>query len=227
MTTPLVKALQSGPALRWVTAVVASVQTTEKAVTVTFFGVNVPHVGYLASYTPTVGDKVHCLLQDNIGMIVLGKQDAGTPLTTPESGTLATLAASSVGTFSTGISAWTEDSIAIQTAGQVRQGAWFYASFAALPASSLISKFEIQVLVEPDSGPLSFRLHSSANTSGPLTLVSTDPHLAVVSPGILSWVALPLDWLTRLKDGSAKGVAVASDTYNAVVGGGTLRTTLL
>lgn len=225
MTNPLLAALQVGPELRWVVATVASIQVSEKAVTVTYQGVAIAHVGYLASYAPVVGDKVHCLMQDTIGILILGKQDIGVAASIPAPGAAQTVAPTAANTYSRATQTWTGEQIA-QTQGN-KQGAWFYSPSTLAALSTMTrAKFEIQVNPSAGSGPLGFVLHSNSTIASPFVPASEVAHVNIAA-GTAVWVPLPLSWATALIGGSASGVGLSSDLYSAVVGGGTLRFTPL
>lgn len=225
MTNPLLGVLFPQPAARLAKAVITSVQATEKAVTVTYLGGLVAHVGYLASYTPTVGDIVVMLIQDGFGMIVIGRQDVGTQAALPTPAAVSTVAPTAANTYNTDTATWTGEQIA---QSPVKSGAWFYsaAAFTALAGLSL-AQFEIQVTPAAGSEALRFVLHTVVSTADPFQTASSSELLKVVPTGVASWVSLPVSWVSALISGSAKGIGLQSGLYSAVVSGGTLRFTPL
>lgn len=225
MTAALIGQLQPQPELRLDKATVTSVQAIEKAVTVSYMGADVAHVGYLASYTPVVGDTVFFLMQERIGMVIIGKQDIGTKPPLPTPAAPASFGSTAANTYNQATGLWTGEQI-VQS--PTKQGAWFYAAPAlAALAETALAGFEIQVTPAVGSGPLSFVLHGNDATLAAAFTPLTPATLISVPGGVASWVSLPLAWASSLIDGSASGVGLSSDIYSATVGGGTLRFTPL
>lgn len=223
----LADTLAQGPQLGWFIAVVESIQSASKSVTVTYLGGSVPHVGYLAHYTPTVGDVVHGLIWEPQGMIILGKEVLRPTVAIPPGAAATTVAPTSRATwteFEDAPSAWLANAIVHQSLTE--DGAFFY-SAGALSAVAVAdwAAFEVQVTTQAGSGPLSIVLHGST-LADPFIQVS-DLQLRSTPEGVATWVALPLAWADALRSGTAKGIGFTSDIYQAAVSGGTLRFTPL
>lgn len=212
------------PPTKWIMATVDSVQMAEHAVTLSYHGGLIPHVGYLESYPPAVGDVVHALIDQRNGLLVLGKEVLRPATTPPTPGPVVTAVNTDSGTWNTVSNTWS-DGI---RQGPEESGAFFYvpAAFTSLVGVTL-AKVEIRLTLAADSQALSLVLHDNADTSAPFTQVGS-LYLHKIEPEVDTWVALPMAWANALVNDDAKGIGLASDIYTAVVSaGGTLRFTPL
>lgn len=215
-----------GPNLEWIQARVSAVSGGN--VTLTYGGGTIQFPAYLTSYTPVVGDYVHCLSFEGQGVLILGK--ANTTGSTPAPvipQTPVLFNASSTATYDTLRSAWTSGSL-LQGAGQV--GVWFYSPgiFASL-AGRRFQFAELEV-IRSTGGPLELSTHISTSTATALTLTATPPTLPVnPATGVATWVPIPLGWATDLVNGTIKGFAITSNygQTGTYIGGGRVRLTPL
>jgi hypothetical protein len=74
VTAPLLNALATGTGVNWIKAKVSAISVTEHTVTLSYRDATVPHIQYLNSYIPEIGDTVHVLVHPGMGMLILGKQ---------------------------------------------------------------------------------------------------------------------------------------------------------
>jgi len=215
-----------GPGLEWIQARVFSV--TSGDITLTYTGGQIRFAACLNSYTPVVGDYVHCLSMEGQGVLILGKSNAsGTtpPAATPQ--TPVVISPSSTASYDTIRDTWTSGSL-VQGAGSV--GAWFYAptAFSAL-AGKDIQLAELEV-IRSTGGPLELSTHLSTGIATALTLTE-DPPVLPVNPvaGVATWVPIPLGWAASLVSGTIKGIAITASygQTGTYIGGGRVRLTPL
>jgi hypothetical protein len=206
-----------GPAVPKPTfGVVATIAAT--SVTVDFGGGDMEDIGFLDGYTPTVGDQV--VIHRGSVATVLGKL-AQTPApppddvtnpepTAPERRTV-TFNPTAAGTQNTGSSSfWTGD----VWCGSTTTGAWFYGDSIdrTIPDGATIISGRIYVVEFFNQFPSSLATigtHTSKTKSGVLSVTGAQ----TISRGT-GWKTLPADFLTRLKTGSAYGIATNHGGYH-------------
>lgn len=197
------------------------------ALTVLINGDEVSKIGYLkGSWIPKVGEEVFLLNQANFGMIALGAPvmpDA--PGTLPAQQTL-NVTPSALANWSG--SAWVVSGTGVLTQAKDFQssGAWFYNAADFVPwATTALSRVEIQLT--PLSGIPELTLHRNASVGAPLDAYE-GPLTLNLTPAVAQWVPLPLSWGRDLLSGAAKGVALRSQQFDAVMDlSGSLRFTSL
>lgn len=203
------------------------------ALTVLINGDEVGRVGYLkGAWIPDVGEEIFLLNQAGFGMLALGSPVLpAAPGALPEQ---LTLGADPVVLAEWRVTPAAPDGVWVATGtGQLTQlrnfqssGAWFYdaADFASW-ADTALSRVEMEVTVL--SGVPELVLHRTASTAEALETYGSSVTLSL-TPGIASWVSLPLAWGRDLLSGEAKGVAVSSQQFDAVLDlSGSLRFTSL
>lgn len=223
--------IANAPSTKWIMATIDSIQASENAVTLSYHGDVIPHVAYLTSYTPTVGDVVHALSDQRNGLLVIGNELLRPPTTLP--GPTAPVTVVPTGSASY----FQVPPPPIWVDGQVQQGptvsgAWFY-NPASLPTSLIdvpLAAFEIELNVADGSQALALTVHDNADTTTPF-LVASDVYLYEAPTGSDVWVALPLYWADRILNPDTPGLGMGlttSDLYTAAItSGGTLRFTPL
>ena len=224
-----------GPATADVTAAPAGSET----ITVTADGTDY-QARFLASYSPTVGDRVGLLWQwplvTALGKVgVLPAPDASQQGTTPQppppssSGVL-TVPASDSGTYSVGYG-WNsrygqnlyQGNGSTWGAPADNRGSWFYGNGAGQLAGATIPRVEFRVPARNSAGATSssvtahLYLHDSPNRPGGDVNRIAGPVAVILPPGWAGgWVDLPAAWGDDLAAGC--GVGITGDPYLGLVG---------
>lgn len=225
MSDELVQQITKDTPLTWITGTVRTIRADGKLV-VTYKGGEIPGVGVSDQYTPVVGDIVQCLSMANKGMLALCSTNTVPPATGGDlpDATVDTGGPWHTDGFDLTVNHWDH----LSNAAPDHLAVWLYSS-GAFSGFQLIemSKFEIQLNVTT-SEPLEFSLLSSADTS---TAPVKEPGALYLqpapSPGILSWVPLPIGWASALLAGTATGISIGGGQYTTAIidGSGLLRFT--
>jgi hypothetical protein len=219
-------AAMGGSKLEWIQARVFSVASGD--ITLTYAGGQIRFAACLDSYTPVVGDYVHCLSLEGQGVLILGKSNVTGSTPAPEvPQTPVTIAPASTWTYDTVRNTWAPGSL-VQGAGSV--GVWFYAPGAFTSLAGKTFQFAELEVTRSTGGPLELSAHTSSVTTSALTLSPAPPILPVNPPiGVATWVPIPLGWATDLVNGTIKGFAVTANygQTGTYIGGGRVRLTPL
>lgn len=215
----------SEPKVTWVQGVVSSIGTG--VVTLSYADGTIQNAAYLKQYTPVVGDLVHVLSFEPMGMLVLGSTEGAVsppPAPTPVAPT--TFNSSGNATYSFLLSTWASSSL-LQSADQV---ACFFYSPAAFTAVSGLTFQQAEIeITRTSGGPPEFVPHLNLSTATALSLPADltfwrpDVSLPV---GVPSWVPLPLGWAQGLVAGTIKGIGIWTDLEASGVYSGTGRVRL-
>lgn len=194
---------------------------------------------FLASYTPTVGDKVRLLWQGRdatvlgaVGVSPAGKDNPVRTPPPPGAATAGTVTAAAVdsGTYSSGYG-WNSyyGSNLYQGNGSTwgapgwNAGAWFYGGGAGQAAGATITRVQLRLPARIRAGAFNSPgtvhvwLHSAANRPGgdvPRTNGPVDFTLPAGWGG--GWVDLPASWGAALAAGS--GIGISGDPYLGLLG---------
>lgn len=211
--------------------IVASVQTGTISVTIdggTFTRVTV----LKGSWTPVVGEQVFLLSQADFGTIALGSPQAAPAPPAPTTPTVTVVDPSTIANWQVNaanpLGAWASTlGSLVQAKDGSSSGVWFYDP-ADLVFPGALGGVEMQLAKLSGDYP-ELVLHTNAGPVGAFAPSAEAPlRLNLpVSSGI-TWVSLPLAWGRSLLDGTAKGIAVSSQIYDATLDAyGSLRFTSL
>jgi hypothetical protein len=222
MTSPLVPLLVPRAAVTWSQARVSGI--TGNTVTLDWQGTTVSNVSRLTSYEPVVGDTVHLLTSESIGILVLGSSPVDTPVNPPEPPAPLTVNPVDSATYNFTTTAWVPGIVSqsLGTAGLFR---YETTEFAGIDLNTLAG---VSISLESSadsSSSVGMRLHTNDEFVGNLGLTETTMILGI-TPGVTQWVDLPLFWVSRLTSGDAQGIALVSPANTAssvAVTGGTLK----
>lgn len=205
------------------------------ALTVRINGDEVGDIGYLkGAWVPSVGEEVFLLNQAGFGMLALGS-----PVLPAASGTAP--GQLTFGADPSALADWQITPVApggvwVATGtGELTQsrdfqssGVWFYDAADFAPwAGEALSRVEIQLTLI--SGIPELVLHRTPSTGAGSVLDTYAGPLALsLTPGVPTWIPLPLFWGRDLLSGVAKGVAASSQQFDAQLDlSGSLRFTTL
>lgn len=191
---------------------------------ITYSGGVVQYVSALDGATFAADDYVIFALSDEIGALILGKQTIGTPPVVPTT-IVAPITVSAAGsaTYDSVTGTWTSG-VSVQS--PTSYACWFYTPgvFTAV-AGAPLATFEIE-LTRTSGGPPEFRAHQNSVAVGDLTLIGDLHGGPLPSPGVPTWITLPIDWGLQLTSGTIKGIAVGGGLFTGSYGGtGRLRIT--
>jgi len=203
------------------------------ALTVLINGDEVGDITYLkGAWIPSVGEEVFLLNQAEFGMLALGAPvlpaASGTEPDQITFGVDPTVLADWRVNPATPAGVWAPSATGVLTQSRDFQssGVWFYdpTDFASW-ADEALSRVEIELTLI--SGIPELVLHRNTGTTAPLDAYAGPLPLSL-TPGIATWVPLPLAWGRDLLSGAAKGVAARSQQFDAVLDlSGSLRFTTL
>lgn len=215
----------AGPTLKWIQGRVTSVQSG--FLTMSYAGSDIPNVAYLSHYTPVIGDYVHAISQDEIGVLVLGKTEGSTPVPPiPIPQIPQVFTANDTATYDQTTDTWTP-TVLVQSPDEV--ACFFYtpASFVSAIAT-ILQLVEIEI-IRVSGGPPTFIPHLNLNTAtslqipGDLSFWRPDVVLPIGTP---TWVPLPVGWGQDLVSGDIKGIGIWTDLDVTGVYSGTGRVRL-
>jgi hypothetical protein len=210
-------------------------------VTIHVNGGSFTDVPFLDSYVnPAIGDACYVIGRKDWGMLVLGRPAEG-PERSGGDGAVITWQPYARATYRSASGTWavpSSDVMSLQP-GDASSiiGCYFYRiSDIVVPATGLsTASFYLAVdtfdtgEVALDNAYLELGLFTNAApTGGPLTMVANVNATYKVRRLQSGYVSIPLDWASRLLNGSAKGIYVLSSDYPAQISGpGTARLTAL
>lgn len=210
-----VQAIAQPPGLNWIVGTITAV--TGYTVTVNCFGGDVEDVAVLDQYTPLVGDVVHMLSMEPVGMLVIGSLNTlATPRPEPPTtGTEAILTPIVNATYGPLPGQWELGTVVQDTD---RVGCFFYDPLGFSPvAVADLATVSIELTLDSGTGPPEFVELTNSSAQGLLTVLTEIPFGVQPGPvGTPTWLDLPLDWGTDLITGAAGGIGIASSLFTGV-----------
>lgn len=213
------------PRLNWIQGTVTEVN--DGFLTLAYGDGEIENAAYLRQYTPTVGDQVHALSYEPMGVLVLGMTKVSVvppPVETPLAPQIFTV--NGTATYDMSLSTWTPGTL---LQGIDKVACFFYTPSAFTALSGVFFQLAEIEITRVSGGPPEFIPHLNLNTSSPL---STPDDMMFWRPdvdlpiGVPTWVPLPVGWAQDLVSGDIKGIGIWTDLGSSGVYSGTGRVRL-